>query len=442
MADISRYRLFKDTQADAYMSGRSLTGALQQFGPYNVLNVHDSLSDVKVEKYKERLAAGEIFNNPCHRITVNNEEIQGVYNYQTTGTPIKSSSNEGAVWSFTRAGKTPTVDIEPILLDYKKIQKQASLKALEKIDVPDFAFGEDLAEAHKSLKSIRGIGEGFVRTATIFRQQALADATRKTVSMTQRMVGSVKHLDKHAASKVLFDAYVKGNSGARNAWLKARYEYRPLSISLDNALSVYYGALDAMASKVRGTAHATYEDRVAQTVNYSMPGYHVFHYTMTREHTYRVKAYVLYTSSIENSKFRELGLSVKDVIPTCWAVVPYSFLVDRFVDITQLIKAAQNAFDPRIKVLASGIATTYVMNTEDFLTGATPGSGFLITEVSGGKRESYVSNVRKPMPIVDLLSFPVVNLQQDWETAVDVYSIFTRKLKAPALLFAGLADGI
>lgn len=53
--------------------------------------------------------------------------------------------------------------------------------------------------------------------------------------------------------------------------------------------------------------------------------------------------------------FFKLGLRLKDVPEGIWAVVPYSFMIDRAIDISSSIRALTNLLDPSVRILAGWV---------------------------------------------------------------------------------------
>jgi len=51
------------------------------------------------------------------------------------------------------------------------------------------------------------------------------------------------------------------------------------------------------------------------------------------------------------------GLRFKDIPATFWAVQPLSFMVDRFINISDFISGGMNLLDPNVKVLGAWTVT-------------------------------------------------------------------------------------
>jgi len=66
-----------------------------------------------------------------------------------------------------------------------------------------------------------------------------------------------------------------------------------------------------------------------------------------------VKAGILYEVSnpVDDISF-DLGLRPKDIPETLWAVTPYSFMVDRVINVSDIVRGVTNLLDPNVKILA------------------------------------------------------------------------------------------
>jgi hypothetical protein len=373
----------------------------------------DTLADVVTENYRERIANGEVLFNPCDRDVYSFSETPGVYNY---GVSVDTGIGRGtgSVMSRIRSVAqqvSPVVDVKHV--DSNSLINQARLKALSRVDKPDFQFGEDLAEMRKTVNSLKSAGSDLSDIFTAFRRNVHR--------------AGIKEL----RGKTALDSLIKSHDAVGRAWLKARYEMRPIVISIGNGMSIYNGALDAMGKGVYGRATGSANDSVSQSYTDTLSNYHTFYVKVNRAETVKATAYVYYRSSIKNTVMRELGLSAKDLLPTAYALIPYSFIVDRFLNFTQLIKAAQNAFDPRIEFLASGVAVQKEVSFDESFIGYTSGPDPLnaLTACSGSRQSIYKSKTRNSEPIMNFLHMPSLELKQEWETLVDVYTIFGKKLR-------------
>jgi hypothetical protein len=71
-----------------------------------------------------------------------------------------------------------------------------------------------------------------------------------------------------------------------------------------------------------------------------------------------VRAGILYEVSNPVVNFQyKYGLRFKDIPTTLWAVLPLSFMVDRFVNISNFFGGATNLLDPNVKILGAWVTS-------------------------------------------------------------------------------------
>jgi hypothetical protein len=267
--------------------------------------------------------------------------------------------------------------------------KQEVLGAL---DTSKYAFGEDLLEFKKTLASLREI---------------MHQLAHKIETLTY-VINQLRRDGKSFAKAI------------SQTWLKARYEIRPLVISAENLLEILHQGV-----------HQRRYDRVARSVtieektfkSYDLEG--VFHYHLLAETTQRgIVGCGLYirNESPRVTVSEKLGLGYKDVLPVIWAVTRFSFLVDRFIDVSSMIYGLENLLDYRLKFLGGWVTKSITTTTrwyiaidpnDDWTTSTDYEPAILTTEDKN--RQRWSPSVQDILPT---LEFP------DWETWVDILAIF------------------
>lgn len=394
-----RTRVFTDQSTNSPMTYTSLKpdGSIntswQSF--YRSETLDDTLSDVVIEGFFKRRKAGEIFNNPF---------VRGTSSYRVLDGSADLTYPTG--WKSTRRGTTLPYLREGIELagenfnfeneiDVAMLISECKSKAIAKIDSPEYNFGEDVAELKKTLVSIKTI---LINIAQVIRH------TREVVLLLKRSSG------------------LSYNKAFHKAWLKARYEIRPLLISAENLLEIYKEGLERKERRQRVAYKLMRSGKVQSDTTVSGKTFRV-----TNEYVFTVTSGVLYDlGNLRDTIPELLGLSFKDIIPTIWAVTRYSFLVDRFIDITDTIHGVQNLLDPQVNVLAAWYTTNYhLIQTVEMTNWAVSGATY-----SGGSNKSvFTSTWKSRSPFTPSLSdtLPVWHLEQDWDTLMDIRSIFSKK---------------
>jgi len=129
-----------------------------------------------------------------------------------------------------------------------------------------------------------------------------------------------------------------------NQWLRYRYGLRPLMYSIKQTIDAVqaigrpprctsrgFRRLSGSATTNLGTVNTTRGNWVAGAV-FDVFGYH------TRD--VLVSAGVLFENTIRSMSYQQaFGLRVDDILPTAWELVPYSFVVDWFCNVGQIVRA-------------------------------------------------------------------------------------------------------
>lgn len=137
----------------------------------------------------------------------------------------------------------------------------------------------------------------------------------------------------------------------------------------------------------------------------------------------------------------QLGLRNKDIIPTLWAVVPLSFMVDRMFDISSALKGLSALSDMRIDLLACSTSVKTIATTETQVVAAKTtlypdGKPQYTREISGNKtisqNVSYRRKLWAPNPFDLVPQLHVGSLVEDLTGAADVFAIAYSILSGPS----------
>jgi hypothetical protein len=196
--------------------------------------------------------------------------------------------------------------------------------ALSNIDKSDYSFGEDLGEI------------------------------RETLEFLKHPIGSIFELSKrfNSAKRRRIRDYSKLFPRAKaiaNVWLEYRFAFSPLLQTSYNAAEVITIAPQKQIPKFH-SAHGRLDQQEKRT---ELRDNEKGHYVLDMKRTYQGHASVLYRvlNPVHDWKFR-LGLRAKDIPTTVWQLLPYSFMIDRLVDISSMCRALINLADPRVLILA------------------------------------------------------------------------------------------
>jgi hypothetical protein len=199
------------------------------------------------------------------------------------------------------------------------------------VDSTPYSFGEDALSIAETIRFLTNPMEGLLRLSKSFRR----DVRKRTGAINWRVVESRAR-------------------AVSNAWLQYRFAVSPLLRSIISGLEAYSDKPKTMPPRLSARGFASDKYNFSEQV--SVPDYRT--YLRSVDDTIDCKASILYevTNPIYNWSYR-LGFRNKDLPTVLWQIVPYSFMVDRVIDVTSFCKGVINLADPRVKMLAGDVRT-------------------------------------------------------------------------------------
>lgn len=383
--------------------------------PTEVNSQYETMTDVVNENYRERVAAGEIFNNPVSYTKVSNlSGPGGTYRAQHKTNPsiVLIRDGGGLLTWFERnyspqayhTDFMPKVDIPTSHVD------EAKSKALGFIDRAPHSFAEDLAEIRETVRFLKNpIG-------------SLRNFSRAFERTWKKRLKDLRFKDARSVS----DAFAK-------LWLEYRFAFSPLLRSAEDACLAFQTRVTRPTRKVaRGhTDWAHFEKGKVNAGTFgSKPNYYVYDRTLLQ--TQEVKAGVLYevTNPLNDWRYK-YGLRFKDIPETMWAILPYSFMVDRILNISQSVRGIQNFLDPNVRYLASWVTKkTLCDRTISFTDQVIDSYAISISPDLERKEEfSYTRDVWEPTLSDTVGSFDPTGLVDDIPKVVDLCSLILANIR-------------
>lgn len=369
----------------------------------------ESISDVVTPHYHRRIANGEIINNPCVYSVGDRTTGEGslTYFYPSSqgGGPVAEHTGDVtglhmSKWNFTF----------PPFPEYQDGTAEAKLHAVAQIDSTPYEFLEDVFEIRETLRFLRNP----VRSLFDLSKSFAADLKR-------RQPGTAWPSAQEKADAIA------------DIYLGYRFAVTPLVKSLqDGTEAVQSGYREAQrparrtARGFRGfndaqTEHVT-EWNPAQTVSADVLKTHIWSRQFRTGILYEV------TNPIKDASFI-LGLRAKDVPAGLWAVMPYSFMVDRCFDISSAIRGASNLLDPAVRILAGWSVEKYkferTVKLSDMQHPDYPGEALTANTVvdSGG---SYRRTVWYPSMSDTIPTLELGQLVKDLTSTADIVALTYR----------------
>lgn len=325
----------------------------------------DYMWDVVVPGYHKLSAMGKVFNNPMERRTYSS---LGGLGSRTAVTETAQSTAIGTIVQFLC--QIDGVGHLPNLVDTGG--GNALLSAWAAVDKTPYSFGEDLAELKETLEYLKKPLNSFYKLLKPYR--------RKRDTLMRKGLSKAK--------------------AHSQAWLEYRFALVPLASSAyqaGEAIANWRKHVVPKRRTARGYHRSTYQKDTLQTVGYREYVHNIVGLCSTR-------ATVVYEQpGGELSVRARLGLRSKDIPATMWEVCPYSWLIDRFVDIDSLVKAYVNLFDPSIKyLLACTTQTIESTSRVNIQSDTTPGWAVSHSVSPWEVKDKRVTRVPQPTNSVPL----------------------------------------
>lgn len=301
-----------------------VNGVPKETRTHVVSETTETMNDYVVDNFGKRVNSGDIINNPCSYVKHSVKVAPGGSSYVEQAGKTYEIYGEGSLTEFQRysvgcawpLGKYP----EPTAPTY--LEDAAKLQALGNVDRSPYAFAEDIGEVRETLRFLRD-PFGSLRRAAQSMDDAAAGLMGRNKSLTR--------------AKAIADV-----------WLEYRFAFSPLVRSVNDLM-------EALNDKIHRPERRTARGREEWSQSDSGLGtsrtYYVWEGSakVDLEH----KAGILYEVSnpLNDWKFK-YGLRFKDIPETAWALLPYSFMVDRVWNVSQSVRGLTSFLDPNVKFLA------------------------------------------------------------------------------------------
>lgn len=189
-----------------------------------------------------------------------------------------------------------------------------------------------VAELADTLRMIRNPASGIRRAIDAYHGRARRNIRRAIArDPLSTRVGELSQANRASAARALSES-----------WLEFQFGVKPLVADLDDALKSYRRFKDRQPrSPVFGFSNAA--DPPTRTTNFASS----LHVRVDYEAFLTVNAYVryygavkLHIDTVSTSVAEEAGFRFRDFAPALWEWIPYSFLVDYFTNISEIVEAA------------------------------------------------------------------------------------------------------
>jgi len=304
----------------------------------------ESITDVVTQDFHRKIQAGEIINNPMHYVNSSiNNDTGGTYRAVNVVQP-ELNTPTGAQYEMRGTGNlSRAVDLlvgAPFTVAYlapkvfaSSHADEARSRAMGNVDRTPYSFAEDIAEMRETVRFLKDPTAALRDLSQAFSN---AWANRKRL---ERLKGTLN----------LSKAFAE-------VWLQYRFALSPLLRSLEDGLKA---ALDDTILPPRRVARGFYNDVHfdSDVIDAGVPN-NLLRWKRTISQTREVKAGILYevTNPVQDWRSK-YGLRHKDIPELMWAILPYSFMYDRLINLSQTIRGIESYLDPNVKYLAGWVTT-------------------------------------------------------------------------------------
>jgi len=301
-------------------------------------------TDVVSERYRERIAAGEIINNPfeCYTYSMYGPSFTEVLTVRESSYPRLVQGkpyNSKNVWQGDQAYHGPVPwnlaqlppDCQGLLATVKSL---AVTSAHAKVNDAEMQALATIAESGKSVAFLRD---------TLFKSIKIFKAVRRLDVRAAKKLISVKELE--------------------DMYMSYRYAIRPLIYDITQLTAALQ---TERAANVRSTSRGWAQESASGTETtgpYSQTDYTSCNYSQEWRYDVSARAGVLCDVTLTGDSI--FGLT--DLLETGWELLPFSFIADWFANVGQTIAA----WTPNMRAdqLASWVTTK-----QNFVTSVRPGN--------------------------------------------------------------------
>ena len=368
------------------------------------------MTDNVIPAYHRRSSQGEVFVNSLNSTSYTDEVRTSQFTAEDRG------KGSGYHYKYYRSGRpddslvvpslNATVDLDTSFLsiDSTPAQSSALLEAYSNVSVAAAGILETIAERHETLATIRRLVTGRVFSDLASYRRRIAKL------LSRRRVG--------ASLKTALDS---GSS----EWLGYRYGIRPIVFDIQNLLTAL-----TVVRPIRNTARAlrilTNQEETTIDTSMSIAGgtYPLvlpIRQKYTKFVTKSVRPGILFEIEESAANNLALRLGAQSILGTAWELVPYSFVVDWFINVGNYIAAWSPSLGTR--KLGSWMMTTET--SSQILTAYPLATTYNNWCCSGGvffRKRTRVRKVRTPDPSVPTL--PVFETRLDMSKWVDLVALF------------------
>lgn len=351
---------------------------------YNSLHREEALVGVNHPNYRSQINKGVVLNDSCLYIKTETRFEKGYARWKSS---TWSTEFNGSVEAHVGDGPdwVPSED-----LDVDSLVAEAKLSVLASLDSAPSEMFEDIFEIRSTLDLLQNPLQAL---------KDLSDAFAKERARLQR---------KRRMSR---------QQALESAWLQYRFAFTPLVSSVTQLYSALFSEFKPSPRQRRASnaKDTSLEERVYQRHQ------NTWRQTVRLDASARAVVHYIVTNPVAG--FRgQLGLRFKDLPKGLWAIVPLSFMVDRFFNMSKMISSLTNLLDPELLILFASVSKKHDRVSSSYVQNWTRYDDFHAT--SAGRHKQTFSYSRNPWHPSFLDAIPPVDFSGLYDSTTKVIDLF------------------
>jgi len=339
----------------------------------------DVMTDVVTPDYRRRIAKGELIINPGSRT----KRFVAAYPGQLT--QAKASVNDYIkidadymLPCLVQYGAVPATDVSYLPTDIGV--DTAKLRSIAAINRPDHSLMEDVLTMKQNIEMMKGPLQGLDRTLETMLKE------KRSLLRVGKAVGDL--------------------------WLKYRFAATPFVYSLTELMEAAIMTSDTLRAGVRLRSRGSYRTE-SLVDNTQTLGTVTTRTTARKELRVAATCYWRVKHDVPTNFSKKLGIRLQDVPAGLWAAMPYSFMIDRAVNVTNMLDALVNMGDPNLVIEGGCVTTVCRTVTNQACTISTPGYSESLTgatmdwvyeDITRSPWSPSVVDCRPPLDLLNLVS--------------------------------------
>lgn len=308
---------------------------------YRRTGTHDAIADVVTPDYLKKRSMGQVIMNDAVL-------VKTFYDSTVTTITLGPHNDWGTrVMAGSMACEWQHLPVMPgwFSNDITLAADLVLLKAYARMNQADFQGLVSIAEFGKTVSLLAGSLELFYSLTLLYKNRIKA-------------IRALRRNLRNGESTVAFAKKIHTLLG--NAWLQYRFGWTPLAHDIENICKAYDTVMSSTPQSTRLVK------RAGQLLEYKYSGTETFSasgiQTGTREYRHhwivKVSAGVLYELREQNlhaTARHAFGISTRDVPGAAWELIPFSFVIDRFLNVGDWLEA--RIPNPNVSVKGNWIST-------------------------------------------------------------------------------------